>query len=198
VKRSIDLVVSSVALFLFSPVLLGLALLVRIRLGSPVLFRQVRPGLKGRPFTILKFRTMTDQRGKHGELLPDAERLTHFGRFLRSTSLDELPGLLVVLRGEMSLVGPRPLLMEYLPLYSREQVRRHEVKPGMTGWAQVNGRNAVNWEDRLAMDVWYVDHRSIWLDLKILAMTVRRVLARSGISAPNDATMPKFKGSGEQ
>jgi lipopolysaccharide/colanic/teichoic acid biosynthesis glycosyltransferase len=160
-----------------------------------VLFRQVRPGLQGRPFTMVKFRTMTDDRGPDGALLPDARRLTPFGRFLRASSLDELPELWNVLKGDMSLVGPRPLLMEYLPLYTPEQARRHEVRPGITGWAQVNGRNAISWANKFALDVWYVDHRSLWLDLQILWRTVRKVLVRDGISAEGEATMPKFTGS---
>jgi len=193
-KRSIDVLVACLALLLLGLPMLLLARMVRTRLGSPVLFRQVRPGLHGRPFMMIKFRTMTDARGPDGELLPDAQRLTAFGRFLRASSLDELPELWNVLRGEMSLVGPRPLLMEYLPLYSPEQARRHEVRPGITGWAQVNGRNAVSWEERFRLDVWYVDHRSLWLDLRILWLTVRKVLVREGISAQGEATMPRFTG----
>jgi lipopolysaccharide/colanic/teichoic acid biosynthesis glycosyltransferase len=183
------------ALLLLAMPLLVLAWLIRRKLGSPVLFRQVRPGLQGRPFTMVKFRTMTDERGPDGALLPDAQRLTPFGRFLRASSLDELPELWNVLKGEMSLVGPRPLLMEYLPLYTPEQVRRHEVRPGITGWAQVNGRNAISWSDKFALDVWYVDHRSLWLDVRILWRTVRKVLVRDGISAAGEATMTKFTGS---
>ncbi len=171
-----------------------LAWQVRRKLGSPVLFTQVRPGLHGKPFRMVKFRTMTDARDSSGALLPDAKRLTPFGRFLRASSLDELPELWNVLRGEMSLVGPRPLLMEYLPLYSPDQARRHEVRPGITGWAQVNGRNAISWADKFALDVWYVDHRSLWLDVRILWLTVRKVLVRDGISAAGEATMPKFEG----
>ena len=167
---------------------------MRRKLGSPVLFTQVRPGVHGKPFLMVKFRTMTDERDASGALLPDAKRLTPFGRFLRASSLDELPELWNVLRGEMSLVGPRPLLMEYLPLYSPEQARRHEVRPGITGWAQVNGRNAISWADKFALDVWYVDNRSLWLDVKILWRTVRKVLVRDGISAAGEATMPKFTG----
>lgn len=174
--------------------LLVLVLLVRWRLGSPVFFRQQRPGLHGKPFHMVKFRTMTDARDAEGKLLPDAERLTKLGQFMRSTSLDELPELWNVLKGDMSLVGPRPLLMEYLPLYSSEQARRHEVRPGITGWAQVNGRNALSWEEKFALDVWYVDHRSFWLDVKILFMTVKKVLVRDGISATGEATMSKFTG----
>lgn len=194
-KRIMDILVASAALMLLAPPLLLLSVLVRISFGSPVLFRQVRPGLHGRPFMMVKFRTMTDERGEDGELLPDAQRLTAFGRFLRASSLDELPELWNVLRGEMSLVGPRPLLMEYLPLYSPEQARRHEVRPGITGWAQVNGRNAVSWEERFKLDVWYVDHSSLWLDLRILWLTVRKVIVREGISAQGEATMPRFTGN---
>lgn len=172
-----------------------LALLVRFKLGAPVLFRQQRPGLHGRPFTLYKFRTMTDARDAEGALLPDAERLTSFGHFLRSTSLDELPELFNVLKGEMSLVGPRPLLMEYLPRYTPEQQRRHEVRPGLTGWAQVNGRNALSWEEKFALDVWYVEHCSFWLDLKILVLTTGKIINREGISQPGHATMEEFRGS---
>jgi lipopolysaccharide/colanic/teichoic acid biosynthesis glycosyltransferase len=194
-KRLFDLSVSLGLLLVLALPLLLLYVTVRRKLGSPVLFRQTRPGLHGQPFMMIKFRTMTDERGPDGELLPDARRLTSFGRFLRASSLDELPELWNVLRGEMSLVGPRPLLMEYLPLYSAEQARRHEVRPGITGWAQVNGRNALSWEDKFRLDVWYVDHRSLWLDLRILWLTVRKVLVREGISAQGEATMPRFKGN---
>jgi lipopolysaccharide/colanic/teichoic acid biosynthesis glycosyltransferase len=194
-KRSSDLLVALLALLLLALPLLALAWWIRRKLGSPVLFRQVRPGLNGKPFTMLKFRTMTEERGAGGDLLPDAQRLTPFGRFLRASSLDELPELWNVLRGEMSLVGPRPLLMEYLPLYSQEQARRHELRPGITGWAQVNGRNAISWQEKFALDVWYVDNQSLWLDIKILWLTVRKVLVRDGISAAGEATMPKFTGS---
>ncbi len=191
-KRFFDIAVSGLLLVLLSPLLAFLALLVRRRLGSPVLFRQRRPGKDAKPFEMLKFRTMTDAHGPDGALLADAERLTAFGRFLRSTSLDELPELWNVLRGDMSLVGPRPLLMEYLPLYSPEQARRHEVRPGITGWAQVNGRNALSWEQKFTLDAWYVDHRSLWLDMRIIGMTIAKVLSRSGISAEGEATMPRF------
>lgn len=194
-KRLFDLLLSFGLLLVLALPLLLLWGLVRYKLGSPVLFRQVRPGLHGRPFMMVKFRTMTDERGTDGEMLPDTQRLTPFGRFLRATSLDELPELWNVLRGEMSLVGPRPLLMEYLPLYSPEQVRRHEVRPGVTGWAQVNGRNALSWEERFKLDIWYVDHRSLWLDLRILWLTVRKVIVREGISAQGEATMPRFTGN---
>ena len=194
-KRFFDFLLSLAAMLLLSPVLLLLVLLVRAKLGPPVFFTQTRPGLHGQPFQMIKFRTMTNARADNGTLLPDCERLTCFGRYLRSTSLDELPELLNVLKGEMSLVGPRPLLMDYLPLYSPEQARRHEVKPGITGWAQVNGRNAISWEDKFQLDVWYVDHQSFWLDLKILFLTVKRVFQRSGISAYGEMTMPRFTGN---
>ncbi len=193
-KRLFDLLVAALALLLLALPLLVLIWFIRRKLGSPVLFRQIRPGFQGRPFTMVKFRTMTNERGADGALLPDAQRLTPFGCFLRASSLDELPELWNVLRGDMSLVGPRPLLMEYLPLYTAEEARRHEVRPGVTGWAQVNGRNAISWEDKFALDVWYVDNRSMWLDVRILWLTVRKVLVRDGISAPGDATMPKFEG----
>ena len=193
-KRFFDFTVAAVALLLLCLPLLALTLLVRRKLGRPAFFRQVRPGLHGKPFEMVKFRSMTDARGPDGALLPDADRLTPFGRFLRSSSLDELPGLWNVLKGDMSLVGPRPLLVEYLPLYSPEQARRHEVRPGITGWAQVNGRNAISWDDKFKLDVWYVDHRSLWLDLRILWMTVRKVLVRDGISAAGEATMARFTG----
>jgi lipopolysaccharide/colanic/teichoic acid biosynthesis glycosyltransferase len=194
-KRLFDVLISGLALIVLSPILLGLALLVRWRLGSPVLFRQIRPGMHARPFEMLKFRTMTDARGADGTLLPDAKRLTLFGRFLRSTSLDELPELWNVLKGDMSLVGPRPLLMEYLPLYSPEQARRHEARPGITGWAQVNGRNSLSWNDKFALDVWYVDNRSFWLDVKILLLTLRKVVTRQGITGDGVATVERFKGN---
>jgi lipopolysaccharide/colanic/teichoic acid biosynthesis glycosyltransferase len=194
VKRAFDLLVSAVLLVVLSPVLALVAMLVALRLGRPVLFTQRRPGLHAQPFTLMKFRTMTDVRGPDGVLLPDGERLTSFGRFLRSTSLDELPELWNVLRGDMSLVGPRPLLEAYLPRYSSQQARRHEVRPGLTGWAQVNGRNATTWEERFEMDVWYVDHRSMRLDLQILWWTARAVVSRHGVSADGHATMPEFQG----
>ena len=195
-KRLFDFTAAFVALLLLCLPLLALTLLVRRKLGRPAFFRQVRPGLHGKPFEMVKFRSMTDARGPDGALLPDADRLTPFGRFLRASSLDELPGLWNVLKGDMSLVGPRPLLVEYLPLYSPTQARRHEVRPGITGWAQVNGRNALGWEEKFALDVWYVDHRSLWLDLKILWLTVKKVLVRDGISAAGEATMARFTGSG--
>ncbi len=193
-KRLFDIVASAAGLVVLSPLLLVIALLVRVRLGSPVLFVQERPGKGGRLFRMRKFRTMTDERGPDGELLPDERRLTPLGRVLRATSLDEFPELLNVLIGDMSLVGPRPLLPAYLERYTPQQARRHEVRPGITGWAQVNGRNALSWEDRLAMDVWYVDNRSFLLDLRILWMTVAQVLSRSGVSAEGHATMPEFRG----
>ena len=194
-KRVMDVSIASLAFIMLSIPMLIAALAVRLTMGGPVLFRQLRPGLKGRPFEVLKFRTMTDARDARGSLLPDEQRLTRTGRQLRRLSLDELPQLLNVLRGEMSLVGPRPLLMEYLPLYTPEQARRHDVLPGITGWAQVNGRNALDWQERFRLDVWYVDHQSLWLDLKILALTLARVLCREGINEPGAATMNKFKGS---
>lgn len=189
-----DIVGAAVGLVFLSPVLAVVWLLVRRNLGSPTLFRQVRPGLHGKPFEMIKFRSMKDAVDDNGRPLPDADRLTGFGKTLRSTSLDELPGLWNVLKGDMSLVGPRPLLMEYLPLYSPQQARRHEVRPGITGWAQVNGRNAISWEEKFAHDLWYVDNRSFLLDAKVLMLTVRKVFLRDGISAANDATMPAFTG----
>lgn len=196
IKRLLDLLACILGLLMFAVPLLVLIWLVRRKLGSPVFFRQTRPGLKGKLFEMVKFRTMTDERGPDGQLLPDKDRLTPFGRWLRASSLDELPELWNVLKGEMSLVGPRPLLVEYLPLYTPEQARRHEVRPGITGWAQVNGRNAISWEEKFKLDVWYVDNQSLWLDLKILWLTIKKVLVRDGISAQGDATMPKFTGSG--
>ena len=194
-KRLFDLIITVPGLLVLALPIFLLALLVRLKLGSPILFRQTRPGLRGVPFQMVKFRTMTDGRGPDGDLLPDAERLTPFGRFLRSSSLDELPELWNVVRGSMSLVGPRPLLMEYLPLYSKEQARRHEVRPGVTGWAQINGRNALSWEEKFKLDVWYVDNRTVWLDMKILWLTVKKVVVREGISAAGEATMARFSGS---
>jgi sugar transferase EpsL len=195
-KRPLDLLGAAVGLVVLAPVLLVIGLLVRARLGSPVLFRQRRPGLDGRIFTLLKFRTMLDAAGPDGEPLPDADRLTPFGQWLRSTSLDELPELVNVLRGEMSLVGPRPLLPEYLPLYTPEQARRHEVRPGVTGWAAVNGRNTLDWADRLAMDVWYVDHCSFGLDLRVILRTLGKVARREGVSQSGHATQERFRGTG--
>ena len=197
-KRCIDILAASMGLLLLLPILLVLALLIALRLGRPVLFTQTRPGLHGKPFRMLKFRSMTSACDANGNLLPDEQRLTPFGQRLRSTSLDELPGLWAVLKGDMSLVGPRPLLMEYLPLYTPEQARRHEVRPGITGWAQVNGRNAISWEEKFALDVWYVDNQSFWLDIKILMLTVKKVFVREGISAAGEATMSKFTGTPPQ
>jgi len=193
-KRAFDLILVIGTSWLWLPFLGLLALVVRRKLGGPVLFRQQRPGLHGKPFMLLKFRTMTEARDAKGQLLPDSVRLTPFGRFLRSSSLDELPELLNVLRGEMSLVGPRPLLMEYLPRYSREQARRHKVRPGITGWAQVNGRNAISWDEKFKLDVWYVDHCCLWLDIKTIALTIWTVVRREGVSASGHATMPIFEG----
>lgn len=195
IKRAVDILASAGALVVLSPVLLGVAYMVRKNLGSPVLFRQVRPGMHGKSFEMIKFRTMRDAVDAQGNVLPDHERLTPFGRFLRSTSLDELPELWNVLKGDMSLVGPRPLLMEYLPLYSPEQARRHDVRPGVTGWAQINGRNAISWEDKFKLDVWYVDNQSLWLDIRIIFLTIKKVVVRDGISAEGEATMSKFTGS---
>ena len=194
-KRFLDVVLAAALLLILAPPLLLLICLVRWRIGTPVFFRQQRPGLDGQPFEIVKLRTMTNRCNVHGELLPDEARLTPFGRFLRSTSLDELPEIWNVLKGDMSFVGPRPLLMEYLPLYSARQTRRHEVRPGLTGWAQVNGRNAISWEQKFEYDVWYVDNRSFWLDVKILWMTAIRVLRREGVSQQGHATMEHFTGS---
>jgi sugar transferase EpsL len=194
-KRLFDIVVVLVTAPLWLPLLLILAVVVRFRLGSPVLFRQKRPGLHGEIFELIKFRTMTDARDSQGNLLPDAERLPAFGKFLRSTSLDELPELLVILKGDMSLVGPRPLLVQYLPLYNAFQARRHEVRPGLTGWAQINGRNAISWDERFKLDVWYVDHQSLWLDVKILFLTLWKVFRREGVSATNEATVAYFTGN---
>lgn len=194
-KRLIDLVLTLIGMLVLSIPLIIVVCLIRRNLGSPVLFKQTRPGLYGRSFNMYKFRSMTDAQDASGELLPDAQRLTPFGSKLRSTSLDELPGLWSVLKGDMSLVGPRPLLIEYLPLYSSEQARRHDVRPGITGWAQVNGRNAISWEDKFKLDVWYVDNQSFCLDIKILWMTVRKVIVRDGISANGEATMTKFTGN---
>lgn len=194
-KRFIDITVSIFGLLILSPFLLAIALIIWSRFGSPILFKQLRPGLNGRPFAIYKFRTMTDKRNEKGNLLPDGERLTRLGRFLRKTSIDELPEILNVIKGEMSLVGPRPLLMQYLDRYTPEQARRHDIKPGITGWAQSNGRNAISWEEKFKLDVWYVDHMSLGLDLKILAMTIIKVLKREGISQEGHATADEFQGS---
>jgi sugar transferase EpsL len=193
-KRTVDIIVATACLIAALPLLAVLVLLIRLMLGTPVLFRQTRPGHMGRPFTLYKLRTMSQGHDAAGRLLPDGARLGAFGRFLRSMSLDEIPELFNVIRGDMSLVGPRPLLMEYLGRYSDQQARRHEVKPGMTGWAQVNGRNAISWDKRFALDVWYVDHQSMWLDAKILWLTAYKVLTSDGINAPDHATMPEFMG----
>jgi sugar transferase EpsL len=197
-KRVVDLIGASLLLALMALPMAVIALLVRMRMGRPVLYAALRPGLNGQPFLMFKFRTMTDRRDQHGDLLPDAERVTVLGRTLRSWSLDEFPELFNVLRGEMSLVGPRPLRMEYLSRYTPYQARRHEVKPGITGWAQINGRNATSWEERFDLDVWYVEHWNVVLDLSILWRTLLAVFRREGVSAPGHATMPEFRGSGEQ
>ncbi|WP_216936733.1 sugar transferase [Acinetobacter sp. BY484] len=194
-KRLLDIIIASVALILLSPLYAFVAYKVKKNLGSPVLFRQVRPGLHGKPFEMIKFRTMKDAVDEQGNPLPDSERLTPFGQMLRSTSLDEMPELWNVIKGDMSIVGPRPLLMEYLPLYSPEQAKRHDVRPGMTGHAQVNGRNAIGWEEKFKLDTWYVENQSIWLDFKIMFKTVHKVLAKDDISAEGEATMTKFTGT---
>ncbi|OBX62658.1 sugar transferase [Moraxella osloensis] len=194
-KRAFDIAASTSALVVLSPVLAITAYKVKKELGSPVLFRQTRPGLHGKPFEMVKFRTMKDATDKEGNALPDSERLTDFGKKLRASSLDELPELWNVLKGDMSLVGPRPLLMEYLPLYSAEQAKRHNVRPGVTGYAQVNGRNSLSWEDKFKLDTWYVEHQSLWLDMKILLKTVKKVIIKDGISAEGEATMTKFTGT---
>ena len=196
-KRFFDVSATLIGIIMLAPFFLLIAIIIFSKLGKPVFFYQIRPGLNGRAFRMIKFRTMRDAYGPDGDLLSDAERMTTLGAFLRSTSLDELPELWNVLKGDMSLVGPRPLLMEYLPLYSPEQARRHELRPGITGWAQVNGRNAISWEEKFALDVWYVDNHNLWLDMKILYMTLRKVLVRDGINAEGEATMPKFKGDKE-
>lgn len=194
IKRTFDIVGAVLGLIVFSPIMMIISLMVRREMGFPVFFRQMRPGMNGKPFQMVKFRTMLNSIDPDGKPLPDAERLTQLGRFLRSSSLDELPELWNVLKGDMSLVGPRPLLVEYLPLYSTEQARRHEIRPGVTGWAQVNGRNAISWDEKLSLDVWYVDNRTLWLDLKIIWLTIRKVMKREGISAAGEATMSKFTG----
>lgn len=198
IKRLFDFICALLGLLVLLPVIVVVAILIHRKLGSPVFFRQTRPGLNGKPFEMVKFRTMLDATDKYGNPLPDDQRMTPFGSFLRATSLDELPELWNVLKGDMSLVGPRPLLMEYLPLYSQEQYRRHDARPGVTGWAQVNGRNAISWEDKFRLDVWYVDNQSLWLDVKILFLTVKKVLVRDGISGEGEVTMSRFTGSGEQ
>lgn len=194
-KRLLDIIIASIALILLSPLYFYVAHKVKKNLGSPVLFRQVRPGLHGKPFEMIKFRSMKDAVDAQGNLLPDSERLTPFGKMLRSSSLDEMPELWNVIKGDMSIVGPRPLLMEYLPLYNAEQAKRHRVRPGMTGHAQVNGRNAISWEEKFKLDTWYVENQSVWLDFKIMLKTVKKVLAKDDINAENDATMPKFNGN---
>lgn len=194
-KRLLDIIIASIALILLSPLYFYVAHKVKKNLGSPVLFRQVRPGLHGKPFEMIKFRSMKDAVDAQGNLLPDSERLTPFGNMLRSSSLDEMPELWNVIKGDMSIVGPRPLLMEYLPLYNQEQAKRHDVRPGMTGHAQVNGRNAISWEEKFKLDTWYVENQSVWLDFKIMLKTVKKVLAKDDINAENDATMPKFNGN---
>ena len=198
IKRLFDLIVASFALFLLSPALALIALLVRINLGSPVLFHQSRPGLHGKTFKIFKFRSMLDVVNYHGNPLPDEARLTRFGKFMRATSLDEQPELWNVIKGEMSLVGPRPLLMEYLPLYNKEQFRRHHVRPGITGWAQINGGNSISWEEKFTLDIWYVDNQSFWLDIKILFLTIKKVFFCKGISAEGAVTMPLFTGNSKK
>jgi lipopolysaccharide/colanic/teichoic acid biosynthesis glycosyltransferase len=195
VKRLFDIISSAAGLIVISPLLVVLAVLVRLKLGSPILFRQQRPGLGGKAFVIYKFRTMTDQRDASGNLLPDEQRLPAFGRFLRSTSFDELPELLNVLKGDMSIVGPRPLMMKYLSRYTTEQARRHEVKPGITGWAQINGRNAISWEDKFKLDVWYVDNWALWLDVKIILKSIWMVVTKQGITQQGRATMDEFMGT---
>ena len=194
-KQLFDLLLASFISFILAPIFIALILLVRFKFGSPVMFKQQRPGLFGKPFYIYKFRTMNNHKNDKGELLPDAERLTSFGNWLRFTSLDELPSLWNVIKGEMSLVGPRPLLMEYLPLYNTQQARRHELKPGITGWAQVNGRNAINWDEKFKLDIWYVDNQCFYLDVKIILLTVKKVFLQDGVSAKGEATMPKFTGN---
>jgi len=197
-KRSLDIVIASTALILLSPVYLYVAYKVRKNLGSPVLFRQVRPGLHGKPFEMIKFRSMKDAVDAQGNVLPDSERLTPFGKMLRASSLDEMPELWNVIKGDMSIVGPRPLLMEYLPLYNSEQAKRHNVRPGITGYAQVNGRNAISWEKKFELDTWYVENQSLWLDFKIMLKTIKKVIAKDDISAEGEATMTKFTGTPEQ
>lgn len=193
-KRIFDLFLASLGLLILLPIIIIVAWQVNRKLGSPIFFRQVRPGLEGKPFTMIKFRTMRDAMDANGNVMSDAERLTAFGKFLRASSLDELPELLNVIRGEMSLVGPRPLLMEYLPLYNKQQFRRHDVKPGVTGWAQVNGRNAISWNEKFNLDIWYVDNQSFWLDIKILFLTIKKVVIREGISSADHVTTEKFNG----
>ncbi|WP_216936997.1 MULTISPECIES: sugar transferase [unclassified Acinetobacter] len=194
-KRLLDIIIASVALILLSPLYLYVAYKVRKNLGSPVIFRQIRPGLNGKPFEMIKFRTMTDERDEKGNLLPNEQRLPKFGKMLRSTSLDEMPELWNVIKGDMSIVGPRPLLMDYLPLYNEEQAKRHKVRPGMTGYAQVNGRNSISWEEKFKLDTWYVENQSIWLDFKIMFQTVKKVLVKEGINQSEEVTMTRFLGN---
>ncbi|WP_392343444.1 sugar transferase [uncultured Shewanella sp.] len=195
IKLFFDFVIALFAILLFTPIFIIVIIFIRLKLGSPILFTQSRPGLHGKIFKMMKFRSMLDDKDKQGNLLPDNLRMTKFGMFLRSTSLDELPGLFNVIKGDMSLVGPRPLLVQYLPLYNKEQARRHNVRPGITGWAQINGRNAISWDNKFALDVWYVDNQSFWLDVKILLLTVKKVFVREGISAEGHVTVEPFKGS---
>lgn len=197
-KRTFDLISASLALLIFAPLMLLLVVFIRMKMGSPVIFTQQRPGLFAKPFCVYKFRTMTEKKDDDGNLLPDKDRMTVFGYFLRATSLDELPQLFNVIKGDLSLVGPRPLLMEYVPLYNAQQARRHEVRPGITGWAQVNGRNEISWEDKFKLDVWYVDNQSFWLDVKIILLTIKKVFFKDGINADGDVTMPKFTGTKSQ
>lgn len=194
-KRLLDIIIASVALILLSPLYLYISYKVRKNLGSPVIFRQVRPGLHGKPFEMIKFRTMTDQRDEHGNLLPNEQRLPKFGKMLRATSLDEMPELWNVIKGDMSIVGPRPLLMDYLPLYNEEQAKRHKVRPGMTGHAQVNGRNSISWEEKFKLDTWYVENQSIWLDFKIMFQTVKKVIIKEGINQSEEIIMTRFTGN---
>jgi len=195
IKRLFDIVVSFIVIILLFPIILGIAAFVMIYLGRPIIFKQLRPGYRCLPFNLYKFRTMNDTKDAFGSTLPDCERLMKFGKFLRVSSLDELPGMWNVIKGDMSLVGPRPLLMEYLPLYDQKQIRRHEVKPGVTGWAQINGRNTISWQEKFDFDVWYVDHHTFWLDLKIILLTIKKIFLKEGISEPGEVTMSKFKGN---
>nr|WP_232605548.1 sugar transferase [Photobacterium phosphoreum] len=195
IKRFTDILISASALVLLSPIIVILSWKIRKNLGSPILFRQIRPGLNGKPFEMIKFRSMKDAVDKDGNQLPNNERLTSFGKKLRSSSLDELPEFWNVLKGDMSLIGPRPLLMEYLPLYTQEQNRRHDIRPGVTGWAQINGRNAISWQDKFKLDVWYIEHQSLWLDIKIIFLTVKKIIIKEGVNASSDITMEKFTGN---
>ena len=195
IKRIFDIIASSIAILLLSPVMAVTAYFIHKKLGSPILFRQIRPGLNGKPFEMIKFRSMKDAVDKDGNQLPNNERLTSFGKKLRSSSLDELPEFWNVLKGDMSLIGPRPLLMEYLSLYTQEQNRRHDIRPGVTGWAQINGRNAISWQDKFKLDVWYIDHQSLWLDIKIIFLTVKKIIIKEGVNASSDITMEKFTGN---